>query len=65
MARSADKAKWIWIARECHTPDFYLRARRTFRLAARPAQARLRVTALSEYALYVNGQYVGGGPAPS
>jgi hypothetical protein len=65
MARTADKAKWIWIARECHTPDFYLRARRTFRLAAKPAQARLRVTALSEYALYVNGQYVGGGPAPS
>jgi len=65
MARTANKAKWIWIARECHTPDFYLRARRPFLLAAKPAQARLRVTAFSEYALYVNGRYIGGGPAPS
>jgi hypothetical protein len=65
MAKATCKAKWIWIARECHTPDFYLRARRTFRLRAKPAEARLRVAALSEYALYVNGQYVGSGPSPS
>ena len=65
MARASDKPKWIWIARECHTEDFYLRARRKFHLAGKPAEARLRITALSEYALYVNGRYVGCGPAPS
>jgi len=65
MAKPTDKAKWVWIARECHTEDFYLRARRTFRLDSEPAAARLRVTAFSEYVLYVNGQYVGRGPAPS
>jgi hypothetical protein len=65
MPRTSDKAKWIWIAWECHTEDFYLRARRTFRLADKPAEARLRVTAFSEYVLYVNGQYIGCGPTPS
>lgn len=65
MAKKTDKAKWIWIARECHTEDFYLRARRTFRLEAKPASARLRITAFSAYELYVNGQFIGRGPAPS
>jgi hypothetical protein len=44
--------------------DYYLRARREFVLAAKPAFARLRVTAFTRYALYVNGKYVGSGPAP-
>ena len=65
MPKTTDKPKWIWIAAECHSEDFYLRARRTFKLRAKPASARLRVTAFSDYILYVNGRYVGCGPAPS
>ncbi len=65
MAKRTDKAKWIWIATECHSEDFYLRARRKFTLSGEPADARLRVTAFSEYVLYVNGRYVGCGPTPS
>ena len=65
MARTTRKPKWIWIARQAHAEDAYLRARRTFTLRARPLQATLRVAALGEYVLYVNGRYVGCGPAPS
>ncbi|MBE3097953.1 MAG: alpha-L-rhamnosidase N-terminal domain-containing protein [Planctomycetes bacterium] len=65
MPQAANKPKWIWIAGECHSEDFHLRARRTFTLPSRPASARLRVTAFSDYVLYVNGRYVGCGPAPS
>ncbi|MBM4017901.1 MAG: hypothetical protein FJ288_06150 [Planctomycetes bacterium] len=65
MARAAGKPKWIWIAAECAGEDFYMRARRAFTLDFAPAAARLRVTAFSEYVLYVNGRHVGCGPAPS
>jgi len=65
MPQAANKPKWIWIAGECHSEDFHLRARRTFTLPSRPASARLRVTAFSDYVLHVNGRYVGCGPAPS
>ena len=65
MAKRTDKAKWIWIATECHSEDCYLRARRTFTLSGAPADATLRVTARSGYVLYVNGRYVGCGPTPS
>jgi hypothetical protein len=65
MAKTSTKAKWIWLARECHAEDCYVRARRQFTLGAIPKAARLRITAFSEYALYVNGQYVGSGPCPS
>ena len=65
MAAAKDKARWIWIARGLEVPDFWLRARRSFTLRSVPAQARLRITAFSQYVLYVNGRYVGCGPAPS
>ncbi|MBL7140211.1 MAG: family 78 glycoside hydrolase catalytic domain [Planctomycetes bacterium] len=65
MAKTRPSAEWIWIASECHGEDRYVRARRRFTLAAVPVEARLRVTAFSEYVLYVNGRYVGCGPAPS
>ena len=53
------------MATESYGEDFYLRARRTFTLGAKPAAARLRITAFSDYVLYVNRRYVGCGPAPS
>jgi hypothetical protein len=65
MAKRADKTKWIWIAPQRHVEDYYLRARRRFTLARKPVRAVLSVTAQSDYTLYVNGRYVGCGPAPS
>jgi len=65
MTPSADKPKWIWLAADRHRVDDYLRLRRVFFLRNKPARARLRITAFSEYLLYVNGRPVGSGPAPS
>jgi len=65
MARAKDKPRWIWLAAACHRENVYLRARRLFVLAAKPVEARLQVTALARYVLYVNGEYVGCGPGPS
>ena len=65
MTPSADKPKWIWLAADRHCVDDYLRLRRVFFLRKKPARARLRVTAFSEYLLYVNGRPIGSGPAPS
>ncbi|MEA3367093.1 MAG: family 78 glycoside hydrolase catalytic domain, partial [Planctomycetota bacterium] len=65
MAKAKDKPRWIWLAAACHRENVYLRARRRFVLAAEPVEARLQVTALARYVLYVNGEYVGCGPGPS
>jgi len=65
MAKARNKPTWIWLAEACHREDVYLRARRRFVLAAKPVTARLEITALTTYSLYVNGEYVGCGPTPS
>jgi len=65
MAKAKHKPRWIWLATACHRENVYLRARRRFVLAAEPAEARLQITALARYVLYVNGEYAGSGPAPS
>jgi len=65
VAKTKYKAKWIWIARERHSEDCYVRARRVLALRGRPVAARLRIAAAGEYELHVNGRYVGRGPAPS
>jgi alpha-L-rhamnosidase len=65
MAKLKDTAKWIWIERDRHSEDTYVRARRVFTLRGKPVGARLRIAAAGEYELYVNGKYVGRGPAPS
>ena len=43
----------------------YLYARRSFELDGAPASAKLHVTAADRYLLYVNGVYLGRGPARS
>ncbi len=64
MAQSRKKPRWIWLASACHRENVYLRARGRVVLAADPAEAILQITAFSRYVLYVNGEYVGCGPAP-
>jgi len=64
MTKSTKKPRWIWLASACHRENVYLRARGRAVLAADPAEVRLQITAFSRYVLYVNGTFVGCGPAP-
>lgn len=59
------KASWIWCEGESRPRNFYLYARRTFKLPAKPASGSLRITADSRYKVFVNGAFVGSGPVPS
>ena len=58
-------AGWIWCEGESRPRNFYLHARKTFKLDNKPDTATLRITADSRYKLFVNGNYVGRGPVPS
>lgn len=55
------KAAWIWPDEKIESD--VLLARRTFQLDKVPNEAILRITASSQYQLYVNGDYVCRGPA--
>lgn len=57
------KAAWIW-ADETQNEKAIL-ARKTFVLNTVPKEAVLRISASSQYQLYVNGEYVCRGPARS
>jgi len=58
-------AYWIWYPNHRHTVNFHFFARKTFYLDAKPVAAVLRVTAHTDYKLFVNGKYIGRGPTPS
>ena len=57
------RAKWIWIPGKPRPVNFYLCARKVFELRSAPGRAVLYCTADSRYKLYVNGRYIGRGPA--
>ena len=57
------EAQWIWLDEE--TSSDVMLARRSFKLSDLPDQAELRITATSQYQLYINGKYVCRGPARS
>ena len=57
------KAQWIW-AEESKAVDLIL-ARKSFDLMALPEKASLRITASSQYQLFINGTYICRGPARS
>ncbi len=60
------KARWIWTTGETHRSfHYFLMARRDFDLGSTPRSAKLDITAFDRYVLYVNGEYVGRGPARS
>ena len=53
-----------WIAPPGDKPDnYYFLARKSFEVPEPPDRAVLRITADSRYAVYLNGQFVGDGPA--
>lgn len=56
-------AKWIWPQGCTYMQNTYAEFRRDFRLGRVPARAPFFITADQSYMLYVNGQYVGRGPA--
>jgi len=58
-------ARWIWDAGEPHPNNYFLMFRRNLRLPSPPDAAVLHVTSSDRYVLYVNGQYLGRGPARS
>jgi hypothetical protein len=58
-------ASWIWAGGEANPKNLFLMARKSIELAAKPDSATLRVTSASRYKLFVNGHYVGRGPARS
>ena len=59
------RAKWIWIPGKSRPTNVYLFARKVFELRSAPGRALLHCTADSRYKLYVNGRYLGRGPARS
>jgi hypothetical protein len=56
-------AKWIWCEGEPVPQNFYLYCRKAFTLEEETAAAIIDVSADSRYKLFVNGQFVGRGPA--
>jgi hypothetical protein len=59
------KGQWIWCGGEAKPYHLYLFARRSFELAEKQSTAALHITASDRYALFVNGTYLGRGPARS
>lgn len=57
------QAKWIWTDESL--PTDVLLARRKFQLAQIPKEARLLISASSQYQVFINGQYLRRGPARS
>jgi hypothetical protein len=58
---SSWQAHWIWVGDEWETDT--LLARRSFNFSELPANAILRITATSQYELYLNNLYISRGPA--
>jgi hypothetical protein len=57
------RAKWIWCEGEPVPQNFYLYCRRVWALEEGAAEASVEVAADSRYKLFVNGKFVGRGPA--
>ena len=55
--------QWIWQGQEANPRNAFLYARKTFTLGAIPLTAPVRIAADDRYKLYVNGHYIGRGPA--
>ena len=53
---NAWKAQWIWLSKEeeSHT----MLSRKSFIMGELPQKAILKITATSQYKLYINGQYL-------
>ncbi|MCK4244860.1 MAG: family 78 glycoside hydrolase catalytic domain [Candidatus Omnitrophica bacterium] len=59
------KARWIWQKGESAPRNYFLYFRKGFNLLSLPKKASLSISADSRYILYLNGEYLGRGPARS
>ena len=57
--------KFIWSSGDTHPYHFYMFARRSFQIENLSKSAQLHITASDRYMLFVNGVYIGRGPARS
>ncbi len=57
------RAQWIWPDHAPYMQNTYAHYRRDFQLRRVPSKAPFHITADQSYMLYVNGRYVGRGPA--
>ncbi len=57
--------RWIWCKGKAKPFHFYMYARKTFIIDDNPTSAQLHVTASDRYVIYLNGRYLGRGPARS
>jgi hypothetical protein len=57
--------KWIWTPGEPSPGNSYTHFRKGFELASVPREPKVHITADSRYILWVNGTFVGRGPARS
>ena len=57
------EANWIWCQGEAVPENFYLYCRKSVTFDDMPAHATVHVTADSRYKFFINGQFVGRGPA--
>jgi hypothetical protein len=55
-------ARWIWT--EAVVPNSMIACRGTLALPAAPRRATLHIFADTKYKVYINGRFVGAGPAP-
>ena len=56
-------SNWIWLTEDVPERNCYAQFRKTLWLSTSPKSATVLVTAQSKYKLFVNGRYVGRGPA--
>ncbi|HCG77517.1 MAG: hypothetical protein CO162_03310 [bacterium (Candidatus Ratteibacteria) CG_4_9_14_3_um_filter_41_21] len=59
------KGRWIWQKGEVAPRNYFLYFRKSFNLLELPKKVSLSVSADSRYILYLNGEYLGQGPARS
>ncbi|MEK7415975.1 MAG: family 78 glycoside hydrolase catalytic domain [Planctomycetota bacterium] len=58
-----DQARWIWVLGSGGRRNTFGQFRKDFELKSIPGKAPFQITADQNYKLFVNGQYVGRGPA--
>ena len=65
MRKMKWQARWIWREGDPSPRNYFLYFRKKVNLSSVPEEASLSISADSRYVLYLNGEYIGQGPARS